>query len=355
VTLGGGGPIATAIARDPAQGLLSITDDGRHVSLGGRGWTATASLLERSPDGIYRPVTDMTFESSTYAAAPPEPGDPWWVGVAEADTTELRLYRLDGSDGPDLVAGWSDTPAGVTGDIDPSWKHFVLGTRTSIEVFALDSGEWTRSLELPSGAVEVGGPSGVRFDASGERLLVSSPTGASHIYDTTTWTRIEGIAEELDIALGYWSGDGTLIATASADGQVTVRDGSSFEVVIAMVGAVGTGNSWAEGALMFSPDNSLLVSNHDNVGRLWDVASGQQVGVDVPTDEGTSSGVNSGATLQLVTGTAHSALVWDLDTDSWVEIACRTAGSNLSRVEWEQWGPRDEDHRAICDQHPADG
>lgn len=40
-------------------------------------------------------------------------------------------------------------------------------------------------------------------------------------------------------------------------------------------------------------------------------------------------------TLQLVTGTEQSALVWNLDVESWPETACRTAGSNLSQAEWD--------------------
>jgi hypothetical protein len=44
----------------------------------------------------------------------------------------------------------------------------------------------------------------------------------------------------------------TLIATAAADGQITIRDGDTFEPIREMVGAIGTGNSWADGALLLS-------------------------------------------------------------------------------------------------------
>ena len=70
------------------------------------------------------------------------------------------------------------------------------------------------------------------------------------------------------------------------------------------------------------------------------------------TAERTIAGINTGDTLQLITGTDDGALIWNLDTESWAGIACRAAGSNLTPAEWEQWGPRDEDHRAICENFP---
>jgi hypothetical protein len=70
------------------------------------------------------------------------------------------------------------------------------------------------------------------------------------------------------------------------------------------------------------------------------------------TAEATNSGANHGDALQLITGTSDSALIWNLDTDSWADIACAAAGSNLTEAEWAQWGPRDEDHRPICEEFP---
>ena len=122
-----------------------------------------------------------------------------------------------------------------------------------------------------------------------------------------------------------------------------------------MVGAISTNNSWAEGALIFSEDNSLLLTNHDNAARLWDVATGQQIGVEFPNAERILTGVNFGDTLQLVTGASESgARVEPRTSPSGPGTACRVAGSNLTRDEWDQWGPRDEDYRSICDQYPIE-
>lgn len=56
----------------------------------------------------------------------------------------------------------------------------------------------------------------------------------------------------------------------------------------------------------------------------------------------------------MVTAGERSVQVWNLDMSEWPEIACRAAGSNLTRDEWAQWGPRDEDYRAICPQYPIE-
>jgi hypothetical protein len=121
-----------------------------------------------------------------------------------------------------------------------------------------------------------------------------------------------------------------------------------------MVGPLGIDNSWGDGALLFSEDNSLMITNHDRKGRLWDGASGKQVGVDFPTAQSTDGGVNFGESLQLVTATETDPLVWNLDTGTWADLAGRTASSNLSRIEWAQWGPTDEGYRAICDNFPIE-
>jgi hypothetical protein len=335
-----------------------LTRDSRYVAMSGSGSTAPVSLFRHGEGGSFEPVEGFEFGPSFYAGTPPEYGDPWVVFATEATAPlghRIFLYRLDRPGTPELVAEWTSVGGAVAGDIDPRWRWFVQGDVPSIRVHDIPSGELSAELDPAPGASELGGPSGVRFDPSGDRLLVSSPNGSSQLYDTATWTLVdEEVIGRYDIALGYWSDDGNLVATSDANGQVTIRDGHTFEPIREMVGAISLGNTWAEGALIFSKDNSLLLTNHDDRPRLWDVATGQQVGVEFPTDERTNSGVNFGDTLQLVTGAPDSALVWNLDVAEWAEIACRVAGSNLRRSEWDQWGPRDEGYRSICDQYPIE-
>src|SRR5690606_24504859 len=112
-----------------------------------------------------------------------------------------------------------------------------------------------------------------RFDPHGARLLVSSRFGQAELWDTGTWQRLATPdLTEFDIASGFWSDDGSMVATASSDGQITVRNGATFRPIRQMIGAARPVGPYRSGPMIFSDDGAYLLSNHDNVIRLWDVA-----------------------------------------------------------------------------------
>ena len=43
-----------------------------------------------------------------------------------------------------------------------------------------------------------------------------------------------------------------------------------------------------------------------------------------------------------------NAMIWNLDMDTWVDVACRAAGRDMTRPEWEMFGPRDAGYRTTC-------
>jgi hypothetical protein len=53
----------------------------------------------------------------------------------------------------------------------------------------------------------------------------------------------------------------------------------------------------------------------------------------------------------LGTATGKGAIIWDVNIDHWVEIACRAAGRNLSSQEWLDFGPNTSP-RATCPTWP---
>lgn len=63
---------------------------------------------------------------------------------------------------------------------------------------------------------------------------------------------------------------------------------------------------------------------------------------------------NSGETIRLVTETGSGIHIWNLDTSTWFDTACDAAGRNMTRAEWDQFGPRDTDYRATCAQYPIE-
>ena len=61
----------------------------------------------------------------------------------------------------------------------------------------------------------------------------------------------------------------------------------------------------------------------------------------------------SGDGTRILTGSNDGvAAVWDFDPHRWESTACRLAGRNLTRSEWDQYLPG-RTYRATCPQWPA--
>ena len=367
VSLNGAGPLTRAVPRTSSQTQLSVSHNGRFVTVGPSAVSAPLTVYEYDADAeTYRALDDFQVSVAAFAGMAVdhwETAEGLFVWGYQGDGTSAGsggpgtslFFDLDTPDAPSLYLAMDALDGLNVGDGDPSERWFVVDSNVTgfINVHDRLTGEIVQQLPPPAGVYLEGGITGLRFHPSGESLLASAATGLSQLWDTGTWTPIdESLLAQYDIVVGYWNQDGSLLATAAVDGQITIRDGETFEPIQQMVGAFGTFNNFNASPLLFSRDSALLLTDHDNVGRLWDVATGQQIGIDMVTAEATNSGANHGDSLQLITGSDSAALIWNLDADSWADIACAAAGSNLTETEWEQWGPRDEDHRAICEEFP---
>jgi DNA-binding SARP family transcriptional activator/WD40 repeat protein len=352
--LDGRGALHTTLPRDDLQRTVAISKNGDFIVLGPNGFTASLSVYALTEAG-YQSV-QLVDEAANIWLRPPH-----YLWMAEMDGLrladyEVSQYRLDGAM-PELI-GTGRRSVGVIYDTDPQERFAVAGEAFDPHLAVLESETMVdlTKLALPPGieiAVHLGG---VRFDPEGFRLLVSSRFGQAEMWDTGTWERIgDPDLTEYDIASGFWSDDGSMVATASSDGQVTIRDGETFRPIRRMIGAARPVGPYRSGPMIFSENGAFLLTNHDNVIRLWDVKTGEQIGTDITTLEGTVSGIGGGSVLHGITAEENHALIWNLDLETWPELACQVAGSNLTRSEWEQWGPVDEDYRAICARYPVDG
>ena len=104
----------------------------------------------------------------------------------------------------------------------------------------------------------------------------------------------------------------------------------------------------------FSGNGRLLLSTLDGSARIWDITSGQLIGSSFPNDIGVVANGAEGETLQLVTGVGNHILLWNLDLDTWPEIACRASGRNMTKAEWDTFGPNKTSYRATCPQYPIE-
>lgn len=140
----------------------------------------------------------------------------------------------------------------------------------------------------------------------------------------------------------------------NATGLITVRDPETFKVRRTIEGGTGAAEELAPDPHV-SATGEWLLTVRESVPRLWHLPTATLIGT-FPHERGlVASGNDRGDELRLVTLVGEHALLWNLDTDEWPEIACRAAGRNLTAEEWEQFGPTGEPYRATCEQWQALG
>jgi DNA-binding SARP family transcriptional activator/WD40 repeat protein len=82
--------------------------------------------------------------------------------------------------------------------------------------------------------------------------------------------------------------------------------------------------------------------------ELWDAATLDSFGERITMSArgyGVGEGDASPDGTKLITGTGSGAVLWELDPERWETLACRIAGRNLTRVEWNQYLPGRDYHR----------
>jgi WD40 repeat protein len=150
------------------------------------------------------------------------------------------------------------------------------------------------------------------------------------------------------------SPDGSVLVTATIDGDVTLRDpATGGPTAREITGATGRPNN-----IVLSDDNTRMLVATRSDAHVYEVGSTTQIGRALRLElSGTAA--HLGATLrpdgrQLAVATEHGVQLWDLEPDAWRDAACRVAGRNLTRGEWDSYLPQGEPYHATCPQWPAD-
>jgi hypothetical protein len=102
------------------------------------------------------------------------------------------------------------------------------------------------------------------------------------------------------------------------------------------------------------PTNARLAATGQEVVKVFDLTTGRQIGRDLPFAGGANRIEFTADGSILSVPTSDRITLWNFDTDTWAEVACEMAGRNLTREEWEQYGPRTFEYRATCDQFPIE-
>lgn len=269
--------------------------------------------------------------------------------MLDMHTWIARLYDENGEQrGGDIAFGAGGYEGSVAAPAEGGWLAYA--DPTTLVAHDLRDGHVLAELPLPSVLWwKLAAPP----DAS-VLYAFNQRSGQTLRVDPATWTMTPDPLPPGEAAIGAFDADGSRLVTVSLEGVITIRDGRTLAPLRTLIGEAEVGNSWSGGVAAFTADGRYVLTAFDRVGRLWDIDSGRQVGGPFPNDpEFVSAAFQTTTGAWFVTGIGPHALIWDLDPRHWFETACRAAGRNLTRAEWDQFGPSDAPYRATCPQWPA--
>lgn len=215
--------------------------------------------------------------------------------------------------------------------------HFD-GTNTAVNA----TGEWS-SIDLPLGL-----PRSASFSSDGTRLLMTDASGLS-MYEVSTGRRLIGPLEGV-LEIGISAND--VVATAGVDGAIEIRGLDDLQPVGAPARLEGARVQDIE----FDERGDVLVVRTTDAAHVIDVASRVALGGPIPTgrpdpDEGLAVSPDG---LEMAIATTAGTATWSLDPLEWERAACRLAGRNLTRAEWQRYIGTLADYHVTCDEYLID-
>jgi WD40 repeat protein len=189
------------------------------------------------------------------------------------------------------------------------------------------------------------------FSPDGKTLAVGDASNAIILWDIQTRHSIKWTASSDDVDSVAFSPDGETLASTSRDGKIMLWDVKSQKAIerpfIVPTSAIPT-------TLSFSPDGKMLASgNYDSTINLWNVATRQPIGQGLIGNEWPVGQVAFSPDGNTLATTSNKIILWDVNSQSWVEKICQRVGRNFTRSEWLQYF-RDETYRATCPQWPLE-
>jgi DNA-binding SARP family transcriptional activator/WD40 repeat protein len=148
------------------------------------------------------------------------------------------------------------------------------------------------------------------------------------------------------------SPDGTLLATADAEGRMRLLDLETLE----WIGSDARADTLADagGWVAFAPDGHQFAALHTNRIGLWDGHTGAYQGSLPLPSLATGGSIRYLPNSSGVVIAARDGRTWiaNTRTDTWADRACTIAGRNLTQAEWTKFFPS-RHYEVTCPRWPA--
>jgi WD40 repeat protein len=273
-----------------------------------------------------------------------------------------RLW--DRAGGAELAVLAGAQPAGRTHAVawSPAGQRVAVASGGSVLLWDVGDPRQPRLVGQPAtaGTPHPGVPEGLSlsFSHDGRRLAVGDTPGRTvAVFDAATGRPVW--SQRLDSpgtpALAF-SPDGATLAVGYgtlAGGVVEFRDAATGAVRRTLQTPSGGGVEFLRGgSVVVTTSDSGRSTAGRSIVQLWDAATLAPIGEPLPQPYGAYSLARSPDGAAAVAGTSEgAATIWDVDTGRWAATACRIAGRNLTRAEWDRHLPG-EPYRRTCPQWP---
>ena len=351
-SLDGDQPLARTLPRNGAVAATPLARTGRLLTNTGAWDISVDPAVPIADEALCPQVCPWWFESGWCSGSDETIVDPMGPpGSVPGDYTVFELVSVE----PTGVV-LADVPPAGPGAVNDAQGLYAAASFGTLPVYDLTTGELVFQTDDLAGDGLF--PSALAFSVDGTRLVAGAGGPRALVWDTQSWEQVDEIRAETGgtITHAYFSPDGRYLMTADNEGTMTFRDAQSYEALgaplIGLQGALA-----AFGAYFQSGGRLLLTYGTDGSKLLWDIDARARIGTSFPGDEGTP--LDAGPDFRYVaTLLGDHILLWNLNTEEWYDIACRTTGRNMTRAEWEEFGPADTEYRATCPQfqlEPAAG
>lgn len=361
---------------------LALTDDGRVVLTSGstpvlgvwsqdgsgpvvRSYGPSASFPQGvGPDGETVLIAQASVEGPSFSIWDPRTGqlvdgDVPIVGGVYADDRLLAAYFAD------LTAGLYDIDRRRR--VPPQFDLTSVGATEAVAnadagLLALGHEDGTveffdRTGASPYPTLRVDGVAQVQaISDDGGQVLVTSSIGSGAVYDTRTGQAVTGPLSGVVAAEFASGGAGLFVAT---------EDSRIQELSLPELEPVGEPfpplPSIAQDLSVSDDGRTLAATDFSRQALVFDAGARTQIGDDVPLASGdldpslfTRSHLSADGSFLVAQG-ARQIETWDLEPEHWRRAACRLAGRNLTRQEWETYLPNAGSYQRTCPQWPAGG